>query len=252
MSNIHSTAIVSNGALLENGVEIGPYTVIGDNVRVGEGTIIGSHSVIHSFVSLGRYNRIHDHVVLGDVPQDMSFKDEETWLEIGNENTIREFCSIHRSTNAERPTRIRNGCYMMCNSHIGHDCQVGNGVIITAFAGISGHVEIGDKAVIGGNVGIHQFCRIGTLAMVSAYTPVGKDVLPFSMLGRDPVAHYKLNVVGLRRAGIKGNSYRALEKGMQLIRAGKSEQLQSSTQELEILKQWLAAPSKRGIYKFVR
>lgn len=252
MANIHSTAVVAANTKIAEDVEVGPYTIIEDHVEIDAGTKIGSHGVLHSFTRLGKNNHIHDHIVLGDAPQDISYANEETWLDIGDDNIIREFCSIHRSTNVDRATRVGNSCYIMCNSHIGHDCQVGDGVIITAYAGISGHVEIGDQAVIGGNVGIHQFCRIGSLAMVGAYTPVGKDVLPFSMLGRDPVAHYKLNVVGLRRAGIKGERYRALEKGMQLVRSGNSDQLVGETQELELLSQWLAAPSKRGIYKFAR
>ncbi len=252
MTNIHSTAVVSSDAVIAENVNIGPYAVIEQNVEIGAGSIIGSHSVLHSYTRLGENNRIHNHVVLGGAPQDISYSGEQTWLQLGNDNVIREFCSIHRSTNTERATQVGNNCYIMCNSHIGHDCQVGNDVIITAYAGISGHVEIGDRAVIGGNVGIHQFCRIGSLAMVGAYTPVGKDVLPFSMLGRDPVAHYKLNVVGLRRAGIKGDRYRALEKGMQLVRNGKNDQLIAETEELKLLANWLAAPSKRGIYKFAR
>ena len=252
MADIHSTAVVSAGADLAENVIVGPYAIIEDQVRIEEGTVIGAHSIIHSYVHLGKQNRIHNHVVLGDLPQDISFQGEETWLFIGNENIIREFCSIHRSTNAEKATHVGNGCYMMCNSHLGHDCQVGDEVIITAYAGISGHVDIGDKAVVGGHVGIHQFCRIGPLAMVGAYTPISKDVLPFTLLGRDPVAHYKLNTVGLRRAGIKGERYRALEAGINLVREGKAEQLSEDTEELKILKQWLASTSKRGIYKFVR
>ena len=252
MANIHSTAVVSENAILAEDVTVESFAVIEDDVHIGSGTIIGAHSVIHSNVRLGKDNHIYDHVVLGGAPQDISYQGESTWLEIGDDNIIREFCSIHRSTNTERATRMGDACYMMCNSHLGHDCQVGSGVIITAYAGISGHVEIGDKAVIGGNVGIHQFCRIGTLAMVGAYTPVGKDVLPYSMLGRDPVAHYKLNIIGLRRAGITGDRYRQLEKGMQLVRNGNEDQLTNNTKELTILKQWLEAPSKRGIYKFVR
>ena len=145
MANIHSTAMVSATASLADDVVVGPYVVIEDNVHIGQGTTIGSHSVIHSFVRMGNNNRIHNHVVLGDAPQDISYQGEQTWLEMENDNVIREFCSIHRSTNTERATHIGNACYMMCNSHLGHDCQVGNEVIITAYAGISGHVEIGDN-----------------------------------------------------------------------------------------------------------
>lgn len=252
MNNIHPTAIISDQAQLEDDIEVGAYAVIEPATKIGAGTKIGAHTIIHSWVELGAQCKIGDHVILGGEPQDISYQGEETWLVIGSATTIREYCSIHRSTNPEKPTTVGDECFIMCNSHIGHDCHVGNGVIITAYAGISGHVGIGDRAVIGGSVGIHQFCRIGALAMVGAYTPIGKDVLPFSMLGRDPVAHYKLNVVGLRRAGIKGDRYRALEKGMQLVRAGKTEELTADTPELETLQTWLAAPSKRGIYKFAR
>ena len=252
MSHIHPSAIVSSDAQLGQDVEVGPFTIIESSANIGAGTKIGAHSVIHSWVAIGDNCKISDHVVLGGAPQDISYQGDETWLQIGDNVTIREYCSIHRSTNPEQATTVGDEVFMMCNSHLGHDCQVGKGVIITAFAGISGHVNIGDRAVIGGSVGIHQFCRIGSLAMVGAYTPVGKDVLPFSMLGRDPVAHYKLNMVGLRRAGIKGERYRALEKAMQLIRAGKGDEIEPDTEELEILQHWLAAPSKRGIYKFAR
>lgn len=252
MSNIHPTAVIADDAQLGLDIEVGAYAVVEPNTKIGSRTKIGSHSVIHSCVELGEQNIIADHVVLGGAPQDIGYKDEPTWLVLGDRNTVREYTSIHRSTNIERPTRIGNDCFIMSNAHLGHDCQVGNDVIITTFAGLSGHVHIGDKAVIGGGAAIHQYCRIGTLAMVGGLAPVGKDVLPFCMLGRDPTAHYKLNVIGLRRAGIKGQAYQALEHAIQLVRAGKPEEIVVDTPELKILKEWLSAPSKRGIFKFAR
>ena len=153
---------------------------------------------------------------------------------------------------SEEVTQIGNGCYIMCNSHVGHNCVIGNDVIITAFAGLSGHVEVGDKAIIGGHAGIHQFCRIGTFAMVAGAAAVSKDVLPYCLLGRDPVGHYRLNAIGLRRAGVSGDRYKALEKRMRQIRAGDKQIYDASTPELEVLNAWLASTSKRGIHKFIR
>ncbi|MDW3096416.1 MAG: acyl-ACP--UDP-N-acetylglucosamine O-acyltransferase [Gammaproteobacteria bacterium] len=252
MTNIHPTAVVSSSAELANDVEVGPYSVVHSNVHIGSGTSIGSHSVIHSYVKMGNRNTVADHIVLGGAPQDISYHGEETWLKIGNDNIFREFCSVHRANNNQEVTRIGDSCYLMCNTHIGHNCILGDEVIITAFAALSGHVEVGNKAIIGGAAGVHQFCRIGDYAMVSGAAAVTKDVLPFCMLGRDPVVHYKLNSIGLRRAGIIGEKYKALEKRIRTIRAGDLQSHPASTKELEILENWLAAPSKRGIYKFLR
>ena len=251
MANIHPTAIVAENAELSNDVKVGPYSIVNENAQIGSGTKIGAHSIIHSNVSIGENNLITDHVVLGGDPQDISYHGEDTWLRIGNENIFREFCSIHRSNSPEEDTIIGNNCYVMCNTHVGHNCRIGNGVIITAYAALSGHVEVGDKAVLGGNIGVHQFCRIGAYAMVAGFTPVVKDVLPYCLLGRDPVAHYKLNSVGLRRAGIKGDRYRALEKRIRQIKSGESEGNSTVTDEIKLLESWMAAPSKRGIYKFI-
>ncbi len=252
MTNIHATAIVARNAELADGVEVGPYSVIHEDVSIASGCKIGAHSVIHSYVKLGAANTIADHVVLGGAPQDLSYQGEQTWLVIGNDNIFREYSSVHRSNTAEEVTRIGNGCYIMCNVHVGHNCIIGDDVILTAFAGLSGHVEVGDKAIIGGQAGIHQFCRIGTLAMVAGAAEVTKDVLPYCLLGRDPVAHYRLNTVGLRRAGITGARYKALEQRMRQIREGGKPTTCESTPEIIILDKWLAEPSRRGIYKFIR
>jgi UDP-N-acetylglucosamine acyltransferase len=250
MAKIHSTAVVSSSATIADDVEIGAYSIVHEHARIGAGTSIGSHNIIHSYVSLGQGNKITDHVVLGGAPQDVSYQGEETWLEIGDDNIFREFCSVHRANNDQEVTKIGNGCYFMCNTHVGHNYIVGNQVIITAYAGLSGHVEVGDKAIIGGGSSVHQFCRIGAYAMISGFTPVAKDVLPFCLLGRAPVVHYKLNTIGLRRAGITGEKYKALEKRIRQIRAGDRDNYPATTKELEILEDWLAAPSKRGVYKF--
>lgn len=128
---------------------------------------------------------------------------------------------LHRSTKEEVPTRIGAGCYLMGHSHVGHDAQVGNGVILTQGVGVAGHVEIGDYAVIGGMAGIHQFVRVGSRAMIGGLAKVTRDVLPFSLADGSPALHYRLNTVGLRRAGITGERYRALEQAFRAVREGR-------------------------------
>lgn len=252
MAKIHSTAIVSRAAELADDVEVGPFSIIHDHVHIGSGTTIAAHSIIHSYVRIGAGNKIADQVVLGGAPQDISYQGQETWLHIGDNNIFREFSSVHRSNSEDEVTRVGHDCYIMCNVHVGHNCLIGNGVILTAYAGLSGHIEVGDKAIIGGHAGIHQFCRIGTYAMVAGAAAVTKDVLPYCLLGRSPVGHYRLNAIGLRRSGVIGERYKLLEKRMRQIRNGDKELYQASTPELEILNQWLSAPSKRGIHKFIR
>ncbi len=252
MPNIHPTTVISPKAEIDTNVKIGPYCVVDDHVTIGSGTEIGPQCVLHSFVKLGKGNQLHSQVVLGGLPQDLSFTGEETWVEIGNQNIIRENCTVHRSTNPDVPTRIGSNCYLMSYSHVAHDCQLGDEVVLTAYVGLSGHIEIGNKANLGGHVGTHQFIRIGTLSMVAGYTPVRKDVMPFCLLGGDPVRHYRLNTIGLRRAGIKGERYRKLEQAFRRMREGEDVENLSGTPEIDHLRDWVLAPSKRGIYGFLQ
>lgn len=251
MSNIHPTATVSSKAKLGTDVKIGAYSLVEDNVEIGSGTEIGPQCVIHPYVKLGCDNQLHTQVILGGLPQDITFSGKATWVEIGDENIIRENCTVHRSTNVKKPTRIGSRCFLMCYSHVAHDCQLGDEVVLTAYVGLSGHIEIGDKANLGGHVGTHQFIRIGKLSMVAGYTPVRKDVLPFCLLGGDPVRHYRLNTIGLRRAGVKGERYKKLETAFRQLRQGQSIKITESTPEIEHLRDWISAPSKRGIYGFL-
>ncbi len=251
---IHPTAIVSPNAKLAEGVAVGAYSIIHEHVEIGANTFIGPHTVIHDYVRMGADNRVHAHAVIGDLPQDISFQPAtETWVEIGDTNTLREGVTIHRATAPSKPTSLGSGCYLMVNAHIGHDCNVGDGVILTINCAVGGHVEIGSNAVLGGSVVVHQFCRIGPYAMVAGFTAVRKDVLPYTMIGGNPVRHYRLNSVGLRRSGIKGDRYRALEKAYRVLRSGdKSLQGLENTDEVEYLRGWLSKNSKRGLSGFVR
>lgn len=250
MSNIHPTAVVSSKAEIDADVKIGPYSVVEDHAVIGSGTEIGPHCVLHSYVKLGKNNQLHAQVVIGGLPQDLSFHNEETWVEMGDENIIRENCTVHRSTNSKQATTLGSKCYLMSYSHVAHDCQLGDEVILTAYVGLSGHIEIGDKANLGGHVGTHQFIRIGKMSMVAGYTPVRKDVMPFCLLGGDPVRHMRLNTIGLRRSGIKGERYKKLEQAFRNLRDGGAIEDQQSSQEIDYLREWMGAPSKRGIYGF--
>jgi UDP-N-acetylglucosamine acyltransferase len=252
-ARIHPTAIISDRAELGNNIQIGPYVVIEDDVTVGDNTVIGSHSVIHSYTRVGARNRIHAHVVLGDTPQHTGFKpDTVSRLEIGDDNVIREMVTMHRALHADTVTRIGSRCLIMANAHIGHDCIVGDHVIITTNVGLAGHVELGQHTVIGGAVGVHQFVRIGDYAMVAACSMVRKDLLPFCLAGgADGARHYRLNTIGLRRNGVTGEHYRALENAFRTLRNG-GELGRMETEETRYLQQWLAAPSKRGLAGFYR
>lgn len=247
----HPTAIIATGAELADDVEVGPYAVIEDHVSIGAGTVIGPHAVIHSHARIGARNRIHAHAVIAGTPQDIAYSGAETWVEIGDDNIFRESVTVHRSTNVDRPTRIGSKCYLMTYCHVAHDCQVGDGVIFVTYSGLAGHVEVGAGAVIGGGAAIHQFCRIGSCAMVGGLSGVRKDILPFTMAEGVPALHYRLNSVGLKRDGVKGPRYRVLEQAFRALRAGSEPELGEETPELQLLKDWLGAKSKRGMAGFV-
>ncbi len=248
MGDIHPTASVDSGARLAAGVRIGAYAVIEAPVEIGAGSVIGPHVVIHPYVRLGRDNRVHAHAVLGDLPQDVAFEGGETWLEIGDRNLLREHVTAHRASSPERVTRIGSDCFLMAGAHVGHDCQVGDRVVLTNNALLGGRVEVGERANLGGGVAVHQFCRIGALAMVGGYAGVNKDVLPFSLAFGNTAQHFRLNTVGLRRAGVTGDRYRALERAFRALRTGDRKLSEvPETPEIALLRDWLAAPSKRGI-----
>lgn len=245
--------MVDPAATLGPGVTVGPYAVIGADVEIGAGTTIGPHAVIHPHVRLGEENSVHAHAILGDLPQDVSFSGAETRLEIGDRNRIRENVTIHRASQPDRLTRIGSDCFLMAGSHVAHDCRVGDRVILTNNVLLAGVVTVGDGANIGGAAVIHQFCRIGSLAMVGGFGGVGQDILPYAMVHGIPACHFRLNTIGLRRAGVKGERYGALEIAFRALRAGDRELSDApETPEVSHLREWLAAPSKRGIAAWTR
>ncbi|MER3481069.1 MAG: acyl-[acyl-carrier-protein]--UDP-N-acetylglucosamine O-acyltransferase [Meiothermus sp.] len=249
---IHPTAIVSPLAQLGPQVEIGPYCVVEGPCVLERGVVLGAHVVVRPYVRLGAGVRVWSHAVLGGEPQDLSFRGQETWLEVGERTVIREGVTLHRSTREDGPTRIGAGCYLMAHSHVAHDCRLGDGVILTNAVHLAGHVEVGERAVLGGMTGVHQFVRIGAYAMVGGASKVGKDILPFALADGRPARHYRLNTVGLRRGGIGGERYRALEGAFRALREGRGPEGHPPTEEVLRLWAFLEAPSKRGIAAFVR
>jgi len=248
----HPTAIIASGADLADDVRVGPYAVIEDRVSIGAGTVIGPHAVIHGHARIGARNRIHAHAVIADTPQDYGYAGEETWVEIGDDNIIREGVTIHRSTDIDMPTRLGSKCFLMAYAHVAHGCQVGDGVILTNNVMLGGHVEVGGGAIIGGGTAVHQFCRVGASTMVAGVAGILKDILPYTMAKGAPALHYRLNSVGLKRAGVKGPRYRVLERAFRALRAGAEPDLSEATEELAVLGAWLAAGSKRGLAGFIR
>ena len=251
-SAIHPTALVADSANIGEGTSIGPYAIVGEQVTVGENCQLDAHAIIHSHVRMGAHNRVHAHAVLGGLPQDLSFQSETvSWVEIGDHNEFREGVTISRATKENQATRIGNHCYFMNNAHVAHDCLVGDNNIFATSATLGGHVEVGDRVFFGGGAMVHQFCRIGSFAMIAGVIGIRKDVLPYMLIGGTPVRHYRLNSVGLRRAGISGERYKALSQAFRCLKENKPLSGIIETVETTHLRDWLGASSKRGIYGFI-
>jgi len=219
---IHPTAIIDKDAVLGAGVTVGPYAVVGPRVTIGDGCVIGSHAVIEANARIGRGARICSFASVGAPPQDLKYRGEETWVEIGDGVVIREYVTVNRGTaGGGGTTRVGNGTLLMAYCHVAHDCRIGERVIMANAATLAGHVEVEDAAVIGGLVGIHQFVRIGTMAMVGALSGISQDVPPYvtAVVGRGRRERdlYGLNLVGLRRNGVSEESIRALKAAYRLL-----------------------------------
>ncbi len=204
MADVHKTAIVSPSAKIGKDVKIGPYTKIGDNVEIGEGTFVGPHVVIEGWTRIGKNNEIYHGATIGEDPQDLKYKGEKTHLFIGDNNIIRENVTIHRGTEeGGGETRIGSNNFIMAYCHVAHDCQLGNNIVMSNAANLAGHVTVEDNAVIAGLTGVHQFVRIGKVAMVGAHSKVVKDVPPYILVDGHPARVNGINVIGLRRNGVK-------------------------------------------------
>ena len=215
---IHPTAIVDSSARIAHGVSIGAYSVIGAEVEIGEGTWIGPHVVVNGPTRIGRENRIFQFNSIGDIPQDKKFEGEESSLEIGDRNTIREYCTLNRGTrHGGGITRVGNDNWIMAYVHIAHDCQVGSDIIMANNATLAGHVTIGDHAVLGGFTLVHQFCSIGRHSFSAMGTAIGKDVAPFVLVAGQPATTRGLNNEGLKRHGFDSDAVRLLRRAYKTV-----------------------------------
>jgi UDP-N-acetylglucosamine acyltransferase len=202
MSTVHPTAIVDPQAQLAPDVQVGPYTVIGPHVSIGAGTTIGAHCVIEGHTTIGADNRIWQFCSIGAAPQDKKYAGEPTRLEIGDRNTIREFCTFNCGTAQDSGvTRVGSDNWVMAYVHLAHDVQLGSQCILANNATLAGHVHVGDWVIIGGLTGVHQFVKIGAHAMAGFQTALSQDVPPFMMVDGNPAEVRGFNVEGLRRRG---------------------------------------------------
>jgi len=217
-AKVHPTAIVHPGAKLGAHVEIGPYSIIGEHVEIGDATWVGPHVVINGHTRIGRENRIYQFSSLGEAPQDKKYSGEPTRLEIGDNNTIREFCTFNIGTFQDAGvTRIGNDNWIMAYTHIAHDCQVGDHTIFANNAQLAGHVHIGDWTILGGYTGVHQFCHIGAHVMTAVGTVILQDVPPYLMAAGNTASPYGINVEGLKRRGFHADAITALKRAYRVL-----------------------------------
>ncbi len=215
---IDPTAVIDPTAEIDEGVSIGPFSVIGAKVRIGRGTDIRSHVVINGPTTIGQDNRIFQFASVGEDPQDMKYAGEETFLEIGDRNTIREFTTINRGTSQDATaTRLGNDNLLMAYAHMAHDCQVGNHAILANAASLAGHVQVGDWAILGGFCCVHQFCHIGAHSFNGLGSTVKRDVPPYVLTDGNPAKPYGINSEGLRRRGFSDESIRQIKAAYKII-----------------------------------
>jgi UDP-N-acetylglucosamine acyltransferase len=213
MSRIHATALVDARAELDATVSVGPYTVIGPQVRIGAGTAIGAHCVIDGRTTIGRDNRIFSFNSLGGPPQDKKYAGEPTELQIGDRNTIREFCTFNTGTVQDSAvTRVGSDNWIMAYVHLAHDVQLGDQTILANNATLAGHVHVADWAIVGGLSGVHQFVKIGAHVMVGFASAVTQDVPPFMLVDGNPLTVRGFNVEGLRRRGFSAQRLAAIKQ----------------------------------------
>lgn len=255
---IHATAIVHPGARLAQGVSVGPYSIIGEHVEIGEGTSIGPHVLIEGRTRVGAQNRIFAFCSLGGPPQDKKYGGEETALEIGDRNTIREYCSLNCGTVQDTGvTRIGNDNWIMAYVHIAHDCQVGDHTVFANLATLAGHVHVGNYAILGGFTGAHQFVSIGEHSITGVATVLLQDIPPYVMAAGNTAKPFGINSEGLKRRGFSASQIAAIKKAYKtLYRSGlaleearkKIEDQAVDCPELQVLLDFLGR-SRRGIIR---
>ncbi len=213
---IHPSAIIHSSAKIADNVQIGPFSVIDENVEIGDGTVVGPHVVINGHTTIGKNNHFYQFSSIGEANQDKKYKGEPTRTVIGDNNIIRESCTIHRGTTQDHQvTSIGNDNLLMAYTHIAHDCKIGNNVIIANSSNIAGHVVIDDWAILGGFSGVHQFCHIGAHAFLGIRSHVTQDILPFVLFAEG--SPRSINVEGIKRRGFTAEDISLLRKAYKII-----------------------------------
>jgi UDP-N-acetylglucosamine acyltransferase len=255
---IHATALVHPAARVAADVEIGPYCVVGEHVEIGPGSVLGAHVVVSGRTRLGRGNRIFPFTCLGERPQDKKYGGEPTALEIGDNNTIRECCTVNIGTVQDAGvTRLGNDNWIMAYVHIAHDCQIGSHIVLANGVQLAGHVFIGDHAILGGATLVHQFCRVGTHAFTAGGSVVLRDVPPYVMAGGNSAQPHGINSEGLKRRGFSSDDIEVVRRAYKTLYRTKftfdeaREAIREQAQQappLAILAQFLDS-TQRGIIR---
>ncbi len=252
---IHPTAVISEEAEIAADVEIGPYVCIEGPVTIGAGCRLLPHAILTGHTTLGERNVVGSHTVLGGEPQDLSYRSgTESYVRVGSDNIIREYCTIHRGASPGSATVLGDGNFLMAGAHLGHNCQVGNHCIIANNVLFGGYMEVGDRAFVGGNSVFHQFVRIGRLSITQGMSAISKDVPPFTMSAQHSEV-LGLNVVGLRRAGwsaaLRGEVKRAFHliyaEGLNVSQAVEKARAMSWGPEATYFFDFIAGAKRRGI-----
>ncbi len=253
---IHPTALVAPRTQIGENVSIGPYATIGEGVEIGDYSVIGSHVTIHRWTKIGRNCEIHQGVSIGDNPQDLRYKGEKSFVEIGDRNILREFVTVHLASGEGEKTIIGDDNFLMVNSHVPHNARLGNQIVLGGYVGLAGYVQIEDQVVIGGMSGIHQRVRIGRLVMVGGLSKVVQDIPPFMLVDGNPAQVRGLNTVGLQRRGVSQEAQAEIKKAFKLLYQSRLPLAQALSEikkkvrplpEIDLLIKFLETPTDRGI-----
>ncbi|MAR15234.1 MAG: acyl-[acyl-carrier-protein]--UDP-N-acetylglucosamine O-acyltransferase [Candidatus Marinimicrobia bacterium] len=213
----NNMSVISKKAQIGKNVSIGPYCIIEDNVIIGDNTIIDSHTIIKEYTEVGENCNIFSHCVIGGVPQDKKYSGEKSKLVIGNNNTIREFCTLNRGTEESGITKIGNNCLFMAYVHVAHDCHLKNDIILANGVQLGGHVTIDNYGIIGGMTPVHQFCKIGMHSFIGGGLRVVQDVPPYIIANGEPLKFSGINILGLRRRKFSSTQRENIKKAYKLI-----------------------------------
>ncbi|MFC1478628.1 acyl-ACP--UDP-N-acetylglucosamine O-acyltransferase [Candidatus Margulisiibacteriota bacterium] len=249
--NIDPTASIHPGARFGKNVKIGPYAVIGENTILGDNVIVDPHAVIRH-TRIGNDCHIHYGAVIGDDPQDISFKGEDSLVEIGERTDIREYVTVHRASGSGKVTRLGTDCLICATAHIAHNCQIGNKVVVVSQTQIAGHVQVGDRAVIAGMVGIAQFVRIGSMAMVGGYSRIVQDVPPYMLVEGSPAVVHGINIVGLQRNNITSKTITEIKQLYKLIYRSEMNVKQALDSFKQKMKDKTPSPEVAKIIEFIK